>query len=512
MSSLSSTLHPIRTALLSVSDKRGLVELGRTLANLGIRLVASGGTRSTLQAAGVQVVDVATYSGHAQAFDGRIKTLSFEVMASILFDRRQHAAEAAQLGLQPIDLVVVNLYPFVERAAAGVDGAALVESIDIGGPTLIRAAAKNYAGVAVLTDPTQYAELGSELQTYGGATSLDARKRWMQKAFLHTAAYDAAIAEHYAGEPLRYGENPHQSAVYIADGPLAMRVHGGKALSYNNLLDLDAALTLVHDLPDPAFCIVKHQNPCGVASAPAVRGLLELAWQGDPVSAFGAVVACNRPVDRFDLEYLQMDQPDRRFVEVVAAPAFSPDAVSYLVNNKNLRIVTYQGQLPERRRRSLAMGTVSQSRDNRLSEKYECMSRVQPPVLPIALIEFGLAVVRAQKSNAIAIVRDHGGALQLLGMGAGQPNRVASVRLAVEQATANLLREDPSRDPAQALGQCLLISDAFFPFADGPELALRAGLRALVEPGGSLRDAEVIAACDRASALLLFTGTRHFLH
>ncbi len=505
-------LQSVRTALLSVSDKRGLVDLARTLAGHGVRLVASGGTRAALQAAGLTVDDVARYSGHGQALGGRIKTLSFEVMASILFDRREHAAEAAGLGLQPIDLVVVNLYPFVQRAAQGVDGAELVESIDIGGPTLIRAAAKNFASVAVLTDPSQYAELQTELAQTGGSTRLPARKRWMQQAFVHTAAYDTAVAEHYAGQPLRYGENPHQTAVFVPDGPLGMQVHGGKALSYNNLLDIDAALSLVLDLPQPALAIVKHGNPCGVAMADSTAGLLELAWAGDPVSAFGGVLACNRPLGREDLRFLAMDTPERRFVEVVAAPALSDEAVSYLSQNKNLRIVTSSGSLPDRRRRSLAMGTVSQSRDSELWAKHEFVSRIKPMEFPMPLAAFGLAVVRAQKSNAIAIVRGLGSHLQLLGMGAGQPNRVASVKLAVEQAQANLRREQPDCDLSAELGQCVLVSDAFFPFADGPELALQAGLRMLVEPGGSVRDAEVVAACDRAGAILMFTGTRHFLH
>ncbi|MBI5610139.1 MAG: bifunctional phosphoribosylaminoimidazolecarboxamide formyltransferase/IMP cyclohydrolase [Deltaproteobacteria bacterium] len=512
MSTIGELLHPVRTALLSVSDKRGLVELARTLAQHGVRLVASGGTRAELQAAGLAVDDVASYSGHGQAFGGRIKTLSFEVMASILFDRREHAAEANALGLQAIDLVVVNLYPFAQRAAAGVDGAELVESIDIGGPTLIRAAAKNFAGVAVLTDPSQYAELQAELAANACATRLDARKRWMQQAFVHTAAYDTAIAEHYAGQPLRYGENPHQTAVFVPDGPLAMQVHGGKALSYNNLLDIDAALSLVLDLPEPALAIVKHGNPCGAAMGGDLARLLELAWAGDPVSAFGGVLACNRPLDREDLQFLAMDTAERRFVEVVAAPAFSDEAVAYLSQNKNLRIVTCSGSLPQRRRRSLAMGTVSQSRDDQLLAGLKFVSRMQPWEFPVPLLEFGLAVVRAQKSNAIAIVRSLGQTHQLVGMGAGQPNRVASVRLAVEQAHANLRRENPHFHPMSDMAQCILVSDAFFPFADGPELALQGGLRVIVEPGGSVRDAEVIAACDRANAVLVFTGTRHFLH
>ena len=504
----------IRTALLSVTDKTGIVQLAQALHLRGVQLISTGGTRTVLQDAGLPVTDISAITGNPEAFGGRIKTISFQIASGILFDRDRDADQAASLGVLPIDLVVANLYDFAKYRDQGLPLPALIEHIDIGGPTMIRAAAKNYAHVAVLVRPDAYAEFLNLLADTGGSTSLQARQNWMRDAFALTAQYDTAIAEHVLGEPLRYGENPHQSAVFVAnrDG-IAYQMLGGKALSYNNLVDLDAALAAVLPMTQPACAVVKHENPCGLASGPDAVSLLPVAWSGDPVSAFGSVIAFNRAVDRAALTHLAMDDKARRkFVEIVAAPAFSPEAVVYLQQNKNLRILRMvdnrSGQ--QQLRRVLTLGTLVQSADIELAAHYDVVSAAKPAALDRALAEFGLHAVRCLKSNAIAVVQRSGGVVSLLGMGAGQPNRLKSTQLAIAQARDNL--RDQGRDVALGMAQSYLASDAFFPFADGVQVALDAGIRTLIEPGGSLRDAEVIAACDASGAVLVFTGTRHFRH
>jgi phosphoribosylaminoimidazolecarboxamide formyltransferase/IMP cyclohydrolase len=525
---------PIRTALLSVSDKTGVVALARALAAHGSTLVSTGGTRQALMADGLTVTDITQVTGNPEAFNGRMKTLSFQVASGILFDRDRDAREAEQLGITPIDLVVANLYPFAAHKDSGLSLPELIEYIDIGGPTMIRAAAKNFAHVAVLVRPEDYPEVIAELASRGGLTRAT-RRRLMVAAFRATADYDTMIAEHLAQVPLRYGENPHQRAAFIPgitgsrDGT-AFEVLGGKELSYNNLVDLDAALAAAFDGPDShagvTCAIVKHENPCGLALAPTAGVALARAWEGDPVSAFGGVIAFNASVTRDDLALLAMDnKTERRFVEIVAAPDFTPEAVAYLAQNKNLRILrVIRGAGPRAPlRRQLSTGVLVQTPDETLFEKLEIVSKAQESLSP-AGIAFALHAVRCVKSNGIVLVEDRDGTWSLLGMGAGQPNRVKSTELAVAQARENLLRRarlalgPDARDAeldaevTRGFAAALLASDAFFPFADAVEHALAAGVRRVIEPGGSLRDGEVIAACDAAGATLVFTGTRHFKH
>lgn len=512
----------VRTALLSVTDKTGVAALGAELARRGVQLISTGGTKKVLEAAGLAVTDIAAWTGNPEAFGGRMKTISFQVASGLLFDRTRDAQEAERLGIVAIDLVVANLYAFAHYRDQGLPVDELIEHIDIGGPTMIRAAAKNFDGVAVLTDPSQYPEFLAEWDAHDGATTRRQRQLWMQAAFALTARYDTAIAEHLCGEPLRYGENPHQQAVYLrAAHGTHIEVLGGKQLSYNNLVDLDAALAAARGLDAPACAIVKHENPCGLAQGPEMARLLELAWAGDPVSAFGGVIAFNRPVTEGDLQWLQMaDKKARKFVEIVAAPDLDGDAVAYLAQNPNLRIVRWRDDgLGDRAvRRHLALGTLVQSPDTQLSEGLTIVSANPHAPVDADLVAFGLHAVRCLKSNAIAVVRRHGEAMQLLGMGAGQPNRLASSELAVRQAQAHLRREaadlgvdEQGHVQAQLAASCLA-SDAFFPFADGVQVALSGGITTVVEPGGSLRDGEVVDACNRAGATLIFSRIRHFKH
>jgi phosphoribosylaminoimidazolecarboxamide formyltransferase / IMP cyclohydrolase len=502
----------LKTALLSVTDKTGIVELAQALHAQGVKLISTGGTRAVLENAGLPVVDITTVTGNPEAFGGRMKTISFQVASGILFDRTRDSAEASKLGIVPIDLVVANLYAFSEYKDKNLPLAELIEHIDVGGPTMIRAAAKNYAHVCVLTKPSQYAAFTRALSA--GDITLEMRTDWMRDAFSLTAAYDTMIAEHLASTPLRYGENPHQTSAFSpAKDRVAFEVLGGKELSHNNLIDLDAALSAVRGLPAPSCAVVKHENPCGLASAASLKEALQLAWAGDPVSSFGSVIAFNRAVTSSDLAFLDLERKEiRKFVEIVAAPDFDAAAVELLKHNKNLRILKIADRVTASTpvRRHLDLGTLTQSRDAVLFEKLEVVSKAKPAVVDEALISFGLHAVRCIKSNAIAIVRRKGESLQLLGMGAGQPNRVKSTELAFAQAESNLAAE--GTDVKVGLANAMLISDAFFPFADGPTHALTRGIRCIVQPGGSMRDGEVIAACDVAGAVLVMTGTRHFKH
>ncbi len=520
----------IQRALLSTWDKTDLAGFAEQLHAAGIQLVSSGGTRQVLEAAGLAVLDVGALSGRAEAFGGRMKTLSFEIGSALLFARERDAAEAKQLGIEPIDLLVCNLYPFEQHAAAQLPLAQLVEYIDIGGPTLIRAAAKNHAHVTVLVDRADYPGVAAEIAAHGN-TTLATRARLAAKAFARTAAYDVSIARHLAvlqqqpvvyetrtqSTPLRYGENPHQAArVFAAACPadgLQLQILGGKELSYNNYLDLQAALDAVVDLPMAAVAVVKHGNPCGLATADAVGTALALAWQGDPVSAFGSVIAANAKLALRDVRFFALDSEDksaRKFVEIVAAPAFDADAVEYLRQHKSLRILVVDpssGRSPTEQRNVRGLMLV-QNADRELHAKLEVVSKAQR-TQDEELIRFGLIAVRQLKSNAIAIVgRSAAGACRLLGMGSGQPNRMDSVQNACVRAHAQLAREGLGA----RIEDAVLVSDAFFPFADGVQIALDAGVRSIVEPGGSVRDAEIVAACDALGATLIFTGTRHFLH
>lgn len=528
----------IRRALLSVSDKAGLLALAEALVRHGVELVASGGTGKALAEAGLAFTDVASVTGNPEAFGGRMKTISFAIGSALLFDRDRDAEEARALGIAPIDLVVCNLYPFEAVRDAGADLATLVENVDVGGPTMIRAAAKNFRHVAVVVSPRDYGELVRELESHDGATTLALRTRLMREAFHHTADYDAAIATTMdavhgdasvrlafeAGRTLRYGENPHQAATFYrarrAEGGLgALRVLGGKELSFNNLLDLTAALEAVRDLEGAGAAIVKHANPAGLAAGNQLDGALAAAWAGDPVSAFGGVVALNREIDLATASFLRLDAEDkatRRFVEIVAAPSFTEEALAYLRLHKDLRIVAIDpaaSRVP-RDLRLLPGALLAQSPDEGLWDRLE-LATGDPGALPDeGLVRFGHVAARQVKSNAIVLVRRlRDGTAQLLGMGAGQPNRVSSTALALERARENLAAEGlDARATLSALGRAVLVSDAFFPFPDAVELAADAGVRVMYQPGGSIRDKAVLARAEALGVTMVLTGRRHFRH
>jgi phosphoribosylaminoimidazolecarboxamide formyltransferase / IMP cyclohydrolase len=512
-----SLLRPAR-ALLSASDKTGLVELAEALARHGVALISTGGTAEALRAAGLEVLDVATLTGQPEILDGRVKTLQPKIHGGILARRGDpaHMATLAEHGIALIDLVVVNLYPFLATVASGADFDTCVENIDIGGPAMIRAAAKNHGDVAIVTDPSDYPLLVVALEA-GGITS-ERRRELAQKAFAHTASYDAAIANWLddrelpdplllaapLAQSLRYGENPHQAAaLYSLDqgrpGVALGRQLQGKELSYNNLQDADAAVELVASFDRPAVAIIKHTNPCGVALADRLDAAFEKALAADPVSAFGGIVALNRPVDAATAAGLAS-----LFLEVVVAPGYDEAALAVLARKANLRLIAVD-RLPGPGDavldvKSVAGGLLVQARDTVTSDPatWTCPTIRPPSEAERAGLAFAWAVVRHVRSNAIVMARGE----TTCGIGAGQTSRVGAVELAARQAAAIGGGEGP----------LVLASDAFFPFADGLERAAEAGVTAVVQPGGSVRDAEVIEASDRHGIAMLLTGRRHFKH
>ena len=516
----------IRRALISVSDKAGLLPLTRALAAYGAEILSTGGSARVLREAGVTVTEVADHTGFPEILDGRVKTLVPQIHGGILGRRDvpEHLAQMEQHGIAPIDLVCVNLYPFEATVAAGAAPAECVENIDIGGPALIRAAAKNHGHVAVLTDPAQYDALLAELAEHGGTTEA-LRLRLAGEAYARTAAYDAAIAAWFArGEPfppyltlsgtlrqtLRYGENPHQQAALYVTGPrpgvaTAAQVQG-KELSYNNLGDTDAAFECVAEFDEPAVVIVKHANPCGVATAGTAAEAWDLALRCDPVSAFGGIVALNRRLDAEAAERIASI-----FTEAVIAPDADADARAVLARKKNLRLLL-TGGLPDPAApgitvRSVSGGFLAQGRDagRVLPAALRVVTRRAPTPAEQADLLFAFRVCKHVKSNAIVYAKGHA----TVGIGAGQMSRVDSARIAAwkgdEAARAAGLGEALTRGSVVA-------SDAFFPFADGLEAAIAAGATAVIQPGGSMRDAEVIAAADAAGVAMVLTGMRHFRH
>ncbi|CAA9495687.1 MAG: IMP cyclohydrolase / Phosphoribosylaminoimidazolecarboxamide formyltransferase [uncultured Sphingomonadaceae bacterium] len=524
---------PIRRALLSVSDKAGLAELATALSARGVELVSTGGTAAALRDAGLMVRDVAELTGFPEMMDGRVKTLHPAVHGGLLAARgnAEHEAALAANGIGEIDLLVVNLYPFEDTVAREAPDAEIIENVDIGGPAMLRSAAKNHAGVAVVTDPADYPALLAELAARDGATALPFRARLAAKAFAATAAYDAAIAAWFAsgegdGPPerlhlsfarvqsLRYGENPHQrAALYVPRGGAERGIAQaeqlqGKELSYNNLNDADAALELVAEFAGgpPTCVIVKHANPCGVASGDTLLEAYRAAFQCDGVSAFGGIVAVNRPLDGETAEAIT-----DIFTEVVVAPSATEEARARFAAKKNLRLLL-TGALPDTRRgglslRSIAGGLLAQDRDaGALDEAgLRLVTKRAPTSQEMADLRFAWLVAKHVKSNAIVYVRDGAAA----GIGAGQMNRLESARIAAWKA------EDAARRagwPEPRTRGSAVASDAFFPFADGLLAAVEAGATAVIQPGGSVRDAEVIAAADEAGLAMLFTGMRHFRH
>ncbi|NUQ17548.1 MAG: bifunctional phosphoribosylaminoimidazolecarboxamide formyltransferase/IMP cyclohydrolase [Sphingomonas sp.] len=527
-------LVPVRRALISLSDKSGLDELAAGLARHGVEIVSTGGTAAKVTENGVPVRDISDLTGFPEMMDGRVKTLHPKVHGGLLAvrDNPQHVASMAEHGIAPIDLVVVNLYPFLKTVMSGADRDTIIENIDIGGPSMVRSAAKNHAHVAIVTDPGDYAALLGELDANNGSTTLALRKKLAAKAYALTASYDSLISQWFAfadqGQrwpetwvlgnelkmPLRYGENPHQqAALYVPVGPSSRGIAQaeqvqGKELSYNNLNDANAALELVSEFreSDPTVVIVKHANPCGVAT----RGSLIEAWNEalacDSVSAFGGIVATNRLLDAPTAEAIT-----HIFTEVVVAPDADEQAKAIFAKKKNLRLLL-TGDLPDPRRPGQTMAVITggllvQDRDKGMvtRDELKCVTKRQPSEQELRDCLFAWTVAKHVNSNAIVYAKNGVTA----GIGAGQMNRRDSARIAAirakEAAEANGWPE--SRTVGSAVA-----SDAFFPFADGLLAAAEAGATAVIQPGGSIRDEEVIAAADEADLTMLFTGMRHFRH
>ncbi|MDP8209344.1 MAG: bifunctional phosphoribosylaminoimidazolecarboxamide formyltransferase/IMP cyclohydrolase [Candidatus Stygibacter australis] len=538
-------LIKIKRALVSVSDKADIEYIAGILSKSGCEIISTGGTKRRLSDAGIQVTDISNITGNPEAFDGRMKTISFQVESALLFDREKDAEEAKSLNVKPIDLVICNLYPFAEKVKQGAELPELIENIDIGGPTMIRSAAKNYKWVTVITDPSDYQKLEKELTENDWHISEQFRFQMMRKAFNHTADYDAMIAttlDEKAGEKsirlfydhgieLRYGENSHQEAVLYRDNTTEnsladLEYLHGKQLSYNNILDIEAAQLTVRDIPQTAVAIIKHLNPCGFACGDDQKEVLTNAWFGDPVSAFGSIIAFNKKLELSSAEFLELNNPDkskRKFIEVIAAPDFAEGVIDYLSFHKNLRIIKFDpDSIKSKFNLRFVHGSILwQTSDDKL---YDSLNQVTEGdidwISDQDLIEFGLKAVRSIKSNAIVIVqRSDKGILRLTGMGTGQPNRLIATQLALDKTRTNLRNEakdagieDIEEYVTTQIGKSILVSDAYFPFADNLELAAESGIRNIIQPGGSIRDKKVIKTARALGINMLFTGIRHFRH
>jgi phosphoribosylaminoimidazolecarboxamide formyltransferase/IMP cyclohydrolase len=522
------TVRAIRRALLSVSDKTNLLQFARGLAAFGIELVSTGGTRKVLADGGLAVREVSDLTGFPEMLDGRVKTLHPKVHGGILHlrDNPQHTTTVAEHGIEPIDLVVVNLYPFEATVARpGRTHEEVIENIDIGGPAMVRSAAKNYHDVAVVTAPEQYGEVLDEMRNYNGSLPLATRQRLAAAAFARTSAYDRAVSAYFGslsgGEllpsrldlsferraELRYGENPHQKAGFYVESPTpAACVAGatvlhGKELSYNNLLDLDSALNLVREFARPAACVIKHNNPCGCAVADTLEEAFRRAFEGDPLSAYGGVISFNRAVD--EATATQMTEPNR-FVECIIAPDFSREAFEILTTRpswkKNVRLLR-TGPLESRPAgldyRRVDGGLLVQQRDSSGDDfaNAKVVTKRAPTAAEMADLQFAWLVCKHVKSNAIVLAKSG----MVVGVGAGQMSRVDSTFMAVRKA-------------GERSKGAVLASDAFFPFRDNIDEAAKAGITAVVQPGGSMRDADSVAACDENGMAMVCTGVRHFRH
>ncbi|WP_029149449.1 bifunctional phosphoribosylaminoimidazolecarboxamide formyltransferase/IMP cyclohydrolase [Microbacterium indicum] len=520
-------LVPIRRALVSVSDKTGLTELAAALAGAGVEIVSTGSTAATIRDAGYAVTDVAEVTGVAEMLDGRVKTLHPNVHGGLLADLRleSHEKQLAESGISPFELVVVNLYPFVETVASGAEGDDVVEQIDIGGPAMVRASAKNHANVAIVVNPAAYPSIVAALAA--GGTTLAERRELAARAFAHTASYDTAVAEWFAGETiegesdlpahltiqaekladLRYGENSHQRAALYnrvgAAGIAQAEQLQGKAMSYNNFVDADAALRAAYDMVLPAVAIMKHANPCGLAVAdpkaldPIASAHLR-AHACDPLSAFGGVIAANRTVT------LKMAENLRDiFTEVIVAPDFEPEALEVFKAKKNLRVLKLPANWQQERMdvRLVSGGLLLQDADRFPQDDFETVAKDwklvagEEPDVPLADLVFAWKACRAVKSNAIVLAKDSA----TVGIGMGQVNRVDSCKLAVERA-------------GDRVAGSIAASDAFFPFSDGPQALIEAGVSVIIQPGGSVRDDETIELAKKYGIAMYFTGERHFFH
>lgn len=513
-----SDVTPIRRALVSVFDKTGLEDLARGLHRHDVQMISTGSTAGRIRGVGVPVTEVADLTGFPECLDGRVKTLHPRIHAGLLADRSKpdHRRQLEELRVEPIDLVVVNLYPFQDAVASGKPDDEIIEMIDIGGPTMLRAAAKNFAHVGIVVAPADYGWLLEELERDGGL-SLATRRRLATKAFDHVGAYDAAIANwfhrdedypehvhvslHRHGEPLRYGENPHQGAAVYVDaadpdhGFGATRQLHGKQMSYNNYLDTDAALGMVADFAEPCVAIIKHMNPAGLAVADRLEDAYRKALAGDPVSAFGGIVAANRPIDGATARQIA-----EVFTEVVIAPGYADEALEILQAKQNLRILELD-RMPDlaavRTLRTIDGAMLIQDGDvgDEPFDDWHTVTEQWPDEATWAELRFAWMAAKHVKSNAIVLTNDRA----VVGVGAGQMSRVDSVRIAVEKS-------DGRHRGA------VLASDAFFPFRDGLDAAADAGVRAVVQPGGSVRDDELIAAANERGVVMVFTGRRHFRH
>ena len=517
----------LRRALISVSDKTGVVELARTLAERGVSILSTGGTARLLTEQGITVTEVSKHTGFPEIMDGRVKTLHPRIHGGLLGRRGVDESVMSLHGIERIDLLVVNLYPFAETVARpACTYSEAIENIDIGGPAMVRAAAKNHDAVTVLVDPADYGALLGELEQHDGSTTPQLRAWLAAKAFAHTARYDTMVANYLQGrnpapgsafpqslplvyekvQDLRYGENPHQQAAFYRDvtprGPSVSnaRLLQGKELSFNNIADADTAIECVRQFSEPACVIVKHANPCGVAVAADPRAAYDHAYRTDPTSAFGGILAFNRPLDAATVSTIL----ERQFVEVLAAPAILPEARAALAAKPNVRVLEL-GDLPvdhgaELEFRSVSGGLLAQTRDLGMvrRDQLQVVSRRQPTPAELDDLLFAWRVCKFVKSNAIVYAREH----RTLGIGAGQMSRVYSSRIAAMKAA----------DEKIAVSGAVMASDAFLPFRDGLDVAAEYGIGAVIQPGGSLRDAEVIAAADEHGMAMVFTGMRHFRH
>ncbi len=535
-----------KMALISVSDKSGLAQFGKDLESLGYTLLSTGGTLKFLRAEGINATSVSDYTGSPEILDGRVKTLHPKIHGGILArrDLSSHIQAMEEHAISPIDIVAVNLYPFIETIAKpGVTQEDAIENIDIGGPTMLRASAKNFKDVTVIVDPNDYSTVTEQLKA-DGKTHLELRQKLALKTFQHTASYDSAIDQYLsreisnepslrlsftAGKTLRYGENNHQQAEFYLEPTAgftpeenmgtAKQLHG-KELSYNNLVDADAALESVKELWDkPAVSIIKHMNPCGFATGTSLSEAFEAGWEGDPVSAFGSIVALTRPVDLATAQRLK-----GRFVELIMAPGYADDALEYLKKkSKDLRIMEiadHQGMAARKVYKHILGGMLVQDRDIQLFEKWECVTDVKFPENKNGLAQFTWKACKHTKSNAIVMGYEYKeGAYQLLGMGPGQPNRIDSnLKLCQPRVKDNAQRIAKAKNlevqkfTEDVFSQSILASDAFFPFDDNVIAAHEAGIKYIVQPGGSMRDQEVIDTCNRLGIAMIFTGMRHFRH
>lgn len=518
-----SLMIKIARALVSVHNKEGIVEFVRPLSEMGIEIISSGGTAKALSAAGIKATDVADFTGSPEMMDGRVKTLHPKVHGAILADRSnpKHMAEASKHGIKLIDMVVVNLYPFEQTVKSGAKLPQIVENVDIGGPTLIRAAAKNYKDLVVITDPAHYQPVLEELGKSGGVSE-KTRQMLAVRAWEHIAHYDVVIEQFFRKsfgldsefpeylnltfrkkQDLRYGENPHQRAALYRDehyaNPSVLDAPQlqGKQLSYNNVLDSNAAFKLIREFEEPTAVIVKHNNPCGVASAENILEAYKMAKAVDPEAAFGGIIALNRPVDKELAEEITS-----RFVEIVMAPEFSPEALEVFKAKKNIRLLENKGvrikRMPYRKYRSILGGLLTQDANVKVLDGLTTVTKRKPTEKEMGALQYAWKIVKYVKSNAIVYARED----RAVGIGAGQMKRIDAAKLGAMIA----------KDNGEDLKGCAMASDAFFPFRDGIDYAAKLGITAIMQPGGSINDKDVIAAADEHNIAMVFTGVRHFRH